>query len=181
MIAAGISFCRRLAQLTDNGRDAPAFYQQAYDAVSAAGLEAQRAWFILAQQRLKLQAGEVTDRNLTVWKKTIESNPGTSQAYQATGQLAVGLSLIGQRSEAISVLQKASQELPQQERAQYDEWQLLLGLIASPEDGAGWVALRNLFSPKSTDPDRQRIALRLLARASKTLRAAMNSPGCSMI
>jgi TolA-binding protein len=146
---------------------AGSFYQQAYEAAGAAGFEAQRAWFLLAQQRLKLMAGNVTDRNLLAWRKTIADNGGSPQAYAATGQLAVGLAFLGQRAEAIKVLQKALVELPPKEKSRNDEWQLLLGLIAGAEDSVGRVALRNLLVT-STDGDRQRVALRLLARASRT-------------
>jgi tetratricopeptide (TPR) repeat protein len=156
-------------QLADEARDpkaASAHYQQAYEAASAAGLEAQRAWFLLASQRLKLQAGNITDRDITVWRRTLENNPASPQAYIATSQLAVGLTYLGQRAEAIAVLQKALLDLPRQERALNDEWQLLLGLIAGAEESAGRVALRNLLR-NSTDRDRQRIALRLLAQQAR--------------
>ncbi len=153
-------------QLASDAQQAGAFYQQADDAAAAAGLEAQRAWFLLARQRLKLQAGDVTDRNVAAWQKIIDSNPGSAQAYQATGQLAVGLVQLGQRPQAIALLQRALLPLPKEERAYSDEWQLLLGLIAGPDDSAGWVALRNLLL-KSTDRDRQRVALRLMFRASR--------------
>ena len=156
----------QLAQLRGDLREAGAFYQQAEDAATADGLETQRAWFLLAQQRLKLQMGTVTDSQISVWRKTI-ADPGSSQAYQATGQLAVGLSQLGRRDEAIKTLQDALQSLPPEERARTDEWQMLLGVIAGPEDSAGWVAFRNLLL-NSTDRDSQRVALRMLSSAAGT-------------
>ncbi|ATC63406.1 hypothetical protein CMV30_05255 [Nibricoccus aquaticus] len=153
-------------QLAGDAQQAGAFYQQADDAAAAAGLEAQRAWFLLAKRKLKLQAGDVTDRNVTAWQKIIGSSAGTAQAYEATSQLAVGLAQLGQRPQAIALLQSALLPLSKDERAYRDEWQLLLGLIAGPDDSAGWVALRNLLI-NSTDRDRQRVALRLMFRASR--------------
>jgi tetratricopeptide (TPR) repeat protein len=158
----------QLAQLAGDAQQAGTFYQQADEAAAAAGLEAQRAWFLLARQRLKLQGGGISDRNLAVWEKIIndDGNRGTAQAYQAIGQLAVGLAQLGQRPRAITLLQKELVTLPKEERARTDEWQMLLGVIAGPDDSAGWVAFRNLLL-NSTDRDSQRVALRMLFRASR--------------
>jgi outer membrane protein assembly factor BamD (BamD/ComL family) len=164
-------------QLVEESRDnqaAAKFYQQAEEATSATGLEAQRAWFLLAKKRLSLKSGGATD--VTELRKTIDKNPGSPQAYAATSQLAVGLTQLGQRAEAIELLQKRLLELPRQERVLNDEWQLLLGLIAKPEEGAGWVALRNLLM-NSTNRDSQRVALRLLSGASGTTSARRDEFG----
>jgi TolA-binding protein len=157
-------------QLAEESRDnqaAAKFYQQAEEASNAKGLEEQHTWFLLARKRLSLKARNVSERDLTEWRNVIGKNLGTSQGYAATSQLAVALAQRGQREEAIKVLQDGLRPLPRHERAVYDEWQLLLGLIAGPDDGAGWVALRNLLV-NSTNRDSQRIALRLLAKASRT-------------
>ena len=157
----------QLAQLAgDDGGQATAFFQQAEESAGAAGLEAQKAWFLLARLRLDLLSGTASDRNLMAWEKIIASHPGSAQAYRATSELAVGLAQLGQRPRAIKLLQDQLGFLNKSERKVIDEWQLLLGLIAGPEESAGWVALRNLLL-KSTDRDRQRVALRLLARASQ--------------
>ncbi len=154
-------------QLAEEARDSQAntFYQQAYQAASAAGLEAQRAWFLLARLRLTLVSGSVSEREIASWRKIVGDAPASAQAYSATGQLAVGLASLGQSGEAITVLRNGLDNLPRHERSIHDEWQLLLGLIAGPEEGVGRTALKNLLI-QSADQDRQRIALRLLARVS---------------
>lgn len=156
-------------QLAEESRDSQAnsFYQQAYQAASAAGLETQRAWFMLARQRLTLRSGSVSERDLAAWRKIVENSPASAQAYSATSQLAVGLASMGQSREAITVLRNGLDHLPRHERDVHDEWQLLLGLIAGAEEGVGRTALKNLLI-QSSDQDRQRIALRLLARVSTT-------------
>jgi tetratricopeptide (TPR) repeat protein len=156
-------------QLADNARDfaqAGAFYQQAFEAAAAAGLRAQRAWFLLARERTNLVLGKADEAALATHRAELERNVGRAAGYRATTQLAVALAVLRRPAEAITLLQTQLSLLPRQEQGVRDEWQLLLGLIAGAEEAAGRNALKNLLTV-SSDRDRQRAALRLLARASR--------------
>lgn len=156
-----------LADEARDGGQAGGFYQQAIEAAGASSLQAQRAWFVLARERAKLILGTATENDLATLRQTLERNAGRAAGYSAVSQLAVGLSVLGRRGEAITFLQGQLQALPRQERQTNDEWRLLLGVIAGADQSEGRIALRGLLE-NSSDRDRQRAALRLLARASRT-------------
>ena len=152
--------------LADVARDfnrSAAFYQQAIDAASS---NAQRARFSLARSQLRLMLGEFNESQVATLRQTLERNAGRSAGYAAVSQLAVALNGIGRRGEAVSLLQDQLQMLPREERSAADEWRLLLGLIAGAEDGPGRNALRTLLT-NAADHDKQRVALHLLANASR--------------
>ena len=156
-----------LADEARDGGQAGSFYQQAIEAAGASSLQAQRAWFVLARERAKLILGTATENDLATLRQMLERNAGRAAGYSAVSQLAVGLSVLGRRPEAIALLQGQLQALPPQERQTNDEWRLLLGVIAGADQSAGRIALRGLLE-NSSDRDRQRAALRLLARVSRT-------------
>ena len=151
--------------LAEQSRDytgAGALYQQA---TAAATSDIQRAWFELARQRARLLLGQATEANLSSLRQTLERNPGRPAGYAAASQIAVALNTLGRPAEATAFLQTQLQRLAPQETTTRDGWQLLLGMIATPEDDAGRAALRDLLA-NSTDLNKQRAALRLLAASA---------------
>lgn len=152
-----------LAQEARDDKQAAEHYQQAE---AAAATPAQHAWFLLARIRAGLFLAQAADSAIANLRQTIERYPGRPNGYTAASQLAVALNATEKRGEAIALLQTQLQFLAPQETAIRDEWLLLLGLIAGPEDNAGRDALRKLLSG-SADPAKQRAALRLLANASR--------------
>lgn len=152
-------------QLADSGREfakAAAFYEQA---LAAAGTDLQRARFVLAREEARLVAGDFSEAQLATLRAFLERNPGRSTAYEAISQLALALNGLGRRGEAVDTLRRQLQALPPEQTETADEWLLLLGLIAGPGDSIGRNALGQLLS-RSTDRDKQRVALVVLARGA---------------
>ncbi len=152
-----------LAQEARDDKQAGEQYQQAE---AATATPAQHAWFLLARIRASLFLAQATDSAIATLRQTIDRYPGRPNGYTAASQLAVALNATARRGEAITLLQTQLQYLAPQETATRDEWLLLLGLIAGPDDNAGRDALRKLLSG-SSDAAKQRAALRLLANASR--------------
>ncbi len=140
------------------------FYGQA---AAAAQSEMPRARFRLAQDQARLKVGTVSEKNLEDARKTAEEHPGMSIGYGNVRSYAIMLDVFGRKGDAIAVLQPQLRGLPASERAEADELRLLLGLIAGAGNGVGRNELSQLLA-NGSDAEKQRIALMLLANASRT-------------
>jgi cellulose synthase operon protein C len=125
-----------------------------------------RARFVLARQQARLRMGSVDETLAEEARKNMERLQGRRAGYGFARSYATMLDLLGRKSEAVAVLQKQLLFLPTEEKNERDDFQLLLGLIAGPQDGPGRVALINLLTDGS-DPLKQRSALFILSRALK--------------
>lgn len=139
------------------------FYQQA---AAAAVNDLAHARFVLAQERARLRIGPVTEEAANAARKNLEQYQGRGTGYDFARTYAVMLDALGRKSEAVAVLQRTLLTLPTEERERADDFQLLLGLIDGAGDGAGRNALSRLLAG-GHDRDKQRIALQLLAGASR--------------
>lgn len=138
---------------------------QAYaQAIASAQSSLQRARFALAQLRAQLRLGPVTEAQAATLAQNVERFQGRPVGYDYAKQYAAVLAALGRRGDAVTFLQRQLQALPAQERAVQDDLRLLLGLIAGAGEGIGRNALNNLLA-SGADPDKQRVALQLLAQA----------------
>jgi len=133
-------------------------------AIAAAQSNLQRARFGLAQLRAQLRVGPVTEEQAQTLAANVERFQGRPVGYDYAKQYAAVLTALGRRGDAISFLQRQLQALPAQERAVQDDFRLLLGIISGAGEGVGRNALNNLLA-SGADPEKQRIALQLLAQA----------------
>lgn len=136
-------------------------------AEQAAVNEMARARFRLAGEQVRLGLGRPSDAALRQARANYEQFRGRAVGDSSAKSLAVMLHLAGQTAEAVNFLQQNLQTLLPQERTRGDDLRLLLGMIADKAPGGvGRVALNQLVATGS-NPDRQREALQLLARASQ--------------
>lgn len=149
-------------QLAGDAKAAP-FYRQAMD---TAVTELERARFALALRELDLISGVFTEAALAEMRSRLERSPATAAGYIAMRQIPVALNGLGRRAEAIDFLRQQLQVLPVEVKSVADDLQLLLGLIAGAGDGVGRNALTRLLAA-SSDREKQRVALLLLARDSQ--------------
>jgi outer membrane protein assembly factor BamD (BamD/ComL family) len=145
-------------------------YKRAQDLAST---ELSRARFMLASERTRLQRfGTVDEAQLRQAQQNFQRFPGTATGYGYARSYAVMLEAMpGNRAEnhrrAVEFLQQQLLALPPTELSWLDEFRLLLGLIADPtREVAGRNALTQLLE-RGTDPDKQRMALQLLANAAQ--------------
>jgi cellulose synthase operon protein C len=136
-------------------------------AMDAAVSHWQRARFSLAWERARLRFQPVTESDVREAARAVERYQGTATGYDHARRYAAILSALGRAGEARNFLQRQLMELPAQERTVQDDFRLLLGLIAGPADGVGRNALSNLLASGSS-PEKQRIALQLLAQGAST-------------
>ncbi len=135
-------------------------------ATAAAASSPGRARFLLKREEARLRSMQPANpADLEKLRKNVEQYQGRSVGYGFARSYAVMLDNLGRKADAVQVLQKQLVSLPAEEHAELDEMRLMLGLIAGPESGEGRDALERLLE-KGTDRDKQRVALRLLARAS---------------
>ncbi len=151
-----------LADVANDFNRAGEWYQRAVDSAQSSLV---RARFALAEQQSKMMLRNPTDAEIANLRQNIERYSGRSLGYRAVSDLAVALNARGERAAAVTLLQTQLQTLSREQKLVSDEWSLLLGLIAGPNDGTGRNALRNLIT-HGTDRDKQRVALQLLARGS---------------
>lgn len=136
-------------------------------AADAAVSSLARARFLLQQDEARLRSGgPVSDAALESTRKNLEAYQGRKVGYDIARTYAVMLDAAGKKAEAAEVLRRQIVSLPPEEREELDEMRLLLGLIAGAADGAGRNALEQLLA-NGTDRDKQRIALEVLAGASR--------------
>jgi|GEM_PF-147773 len=143
---------------------ARAFFEQAEAA--AASPEAS-ARFALARVRGLLRVGEVSEAAAAEARRNMERLRGRTAGLHFARTYAAMLAALGRKGEAVQVLQQQLIGLPATLGGERDDFQLLLGLIAGAESGAGRVVLRNLVASGS-DPAKQRAALQLLAQGAQT-------------
>jgi len=136
------------------------------EAEKAAATELVRARFGLAREEERLRVGPANEDTIEQTRQNQERFEGTATGYDFARTYAVMLAGAGRRSEAVAVLQRELVALPAEERARQDDFRLLLGLIAGGVDSVGRNALVQLLET-GHDPDRQRMALQLLANASR--------------
>jgi len=151
--------------IADGGGSASAarsFFEQAEE--EAASPEAS-ARFALARARGLLRVGEVSEAAAAEARRNMERLRGRTAGLHFARTYAAMLDALGRKGEAVQVLQQQLIALPATLGGERDDFQLLLGLIAGAESGAGRVVLRNLVVSGS-DPAKQRAALQLLAQAS---------------
>jgi TolA-binding protein len=134
-------------------------------AAAAAFSEMARARFVLAREQTRLRAGPVDATLLQEMRKNVERLQGRKAGYGFARTYAVMLDSLGRKGEAVAELQRQLMVLPPEERAEADDFRLLLGLIAGPATGAGRNALQTLLA-YGNDRGKQRLALQVLARAS---------------
>jgi len=153
-----------LADAAGSAGAARSFFEQAE--AGASSPEAQ-ARFALARARSLLRVGEVSEAAAAEARRNMERLRGRTAGLHFARTYAAMLDALGRKGEAVEVLQQQLMALPATLRGERDDFQLLLGLIAGAESGAGRVALRNLVAGGS-DPSKQRAGLQLLAHASGT-------------
>lgn len=151
-----------LADGTGDLGKARGFYEQAE---GAAGSDLARARFMLAREQVRLRTGPVDAALAEEARKNMERLQGRKAGYGFARTYATMLDALGRKSEAVAELQRQLLALPSEERTEADDFRLLLGLIATAEEGAGRNALESLLT-NGSDPGKQRIALQVLARAS---------------
>lgn len=156
-----------ISNLENDGRTLDLYGQAVSNAPSAMA----RARFLLSQDLARLALGKVLQSDLDGARKNLENNQGKSIGYIIAREYAIMLDAFGQKSQAMEVLQRQLRGLPpsertEAERAEADNLHLLLGLIAAPSSEVGRHELSQLLTDGS-DAEKQRIALQLLARASR--------------
>lgn len=133
----------------------------------AAANDLARSRLKLAAEQVRLSVGNPNETTQRQARLNYEANRGRAIGYDYAQIYAVLAAQAGKRDEATAFLNGVLIALLPQERAQADRFRLLLGLIAETSPGApGRVALNQLLATGS-DPERQRVALQLLARVSQ--------------
>lgn len=147
-------------------------YQAATDAAVS---DVQRAQFVLARERARLSAGDVTEAQLNTLRQGAERYQGRTVGHAYARQYAALLAAKGRADEAVAFLGRQLLALPAGERVARDDFRLLLGVIAGPARAEGRNALDGLLT-SAEDPTLQRVALQLMARdaAGVALYAKLN-------
>ncbi len=135
------------------------------EAQAAAASETARSRFLLAREQARLRAGPADAALLDEAKRNMDRLQGRKAGYGFARTYATMLDAVGRKDEAVAELQRQLLSLPADERAEADDFRLLLGLIAGAESAAGRSALQQLLA-SGEDRDKQRIALQALAGAS---------------
>jgi tetratricopeptide (TPR) repeat protein len=148
-------------QTGDLGRRDQAYEEAGKSAVS----ELARARFQLEQLRVRLLSGPASEQDATRLRQNMERLQGQRTGFTYARYYAVALDALGRKPEAMALLQRQLQRLPPEERQEFDDMRLLLGVIGGGESGAGRNALFSLLD-RAVGREPQRIALQLLARAS---------------
>lgn len=147
--------------------DAAGDFSKARDAYERAGelaaSDMQRAHFVLARERSRLNMGEATESQLNSLRQNAEKYQGKTVGYAYARQYAVVLAARGRTAEAVDFLSKQLQALPAGERSARDDFRLLMGLIAGAQRAEGRNALEGLLT-SADDAALRRVALQLLAR-----------------
>ncbi len=140
--------------------------RDAYQQASAAAVSGfQRAHFVLAREKARLNLGDVTEAQVTALRQNADRYQGRNVGYAYARQYAVGLAALGRTDEAVNYLNVQLGSLPAGERVAGDDFRLLLGLVDGARNPAGRKALEELLA-SAADPDLQRVALLLLARSA---------------
>ncbi len=156
-----------LGALADAGNEPQAARRAYRDAVAAATSGVLRARFELADFRSTWQGSEPTVAQLDVARRRMEDFAGEEIGYDMAKRYAAIMAALGREEDAITFLQNQLLALPAAEREQQDDFRLLLGLIAGPEDERGRLRLEQLLR-EGVNRQTQRMALRLLAQGAVT-------------
>ncbi len=151
-----------LADVAGDLNRARSWHEQA---VAAAASDLARARFVLAREQVRLQLGPADANLLEEARRNTERLQGRKAGYGFARTYATMLDALGRKSEAVAELQRQLMLLPAEERAEADDFRLLLGLIAGAESGAGRNALQTLLA-YGNDRSKQRMALQALVRVS---------------
>lgn len=147
--------------------DATGDFTKARDAYERAGelaaSDLQRAHFVLARERARLNLGEASESQLNTLRQNAEKYQGKTVGYAYARQYAAVLAARGRTAEAVDFLSKQLQALPATERAARDDFRLLMGLTAGALRAEGRNALEGLVA-SADDAALRRVALQLLAR-----------------
>lgn len=137
------------------------------DAIGAATSELQRARFELADLRSTWREEQPTTQQAEALRRRYEEYAGERVGYDAAKRYAAVLAALERVPEAVAFLQNQLLALPAAEAETGDDFRLLLGVVAGAGEGLGRNALFRLVAD-GVDREKQRIALRLLAQASRT-------------
>lgn len=151
-----------LAEVAGDLNRARGWHEQA---ANAAVSDLARARFTLAREQVRLQLGPADANLLEEARRNTERLQGRKAGYGFARTYATMLDTLGRKTEAVAELQRQLMLLPAEERAEADDFRLLLGLIAGAESGAGRNALQTLLA-YGNDRFKQRITLQALARVS---------------
>ena len=136
-------------------------------AEAAATTELARARFQLAAEEVRLRLAAPTQAQIDATKKNYDQYQGRAPGYDFARSYAVMLDMSGKKPEAVKFLQGVLLMLPPTERARWDDFRFLLGLIANRgRDLEGRNALIQLLETGG-NPDKQREAVQLLSDASR--------------
>ncbi|MGH7997207.1 MAG: tetratricopeptide repeat protein [Opitutaceae bacterium] len=155
----------RLAAAAGDPAQARALFRKA---VAEAGNSLARATFLIADARQEILLGRPTDEMARKMAANAAQFHGTEQGYNFERTYALYLDALGRKADAVNILRNALLTIPPREAARADDFRLLLGLIGGAKQGGGRAALFELLEagPDPDGPDRQRMALQLLAQAS---------------
>ncbi len=165
-----------IGAMADAGNKPQAARQAYRAAVAAAPSGVLKARLELADLRSSWQVAEPTEAQLETVRRRMEEYVGEQIGYDMAKRYAAILAALGREAEAIAFLQNQLLALPSAEREQQDDFRLLLGLIAGPEDERGRLRLEQLLRD-GVSRQKQRIALRMLAQGAFTAadRAALRA------
>ena len=129
--------------------------------------ELQRSRFLLGQEQARLRINPPNEAQLATYRGNMERYAGQSTGYDYARTYAAALDALGKKTEALAVLQRQLIGLAPSQRNLADQFRLSLGLIAGTDSPTGRRALSELLA-RGLAPEKQRLALLLLARGAKT-------------
>ena len=127
----------------------------------------QRARFELADFHSTWQVSAPTEAQADRLLRNIQDHAGERIGYESIKRYVAVLAALGRETEAIAFLQNQLLALPAAELVAQDDFRLLLGVMAGADSGIGRTVLMRLLID-GTGRQKQRIALRLLARDSRS-------------
>ncbi len=152
--------------LIAEAKNEPELARRAFgSAIAAATSTLQRARFELADMEATWRVSAPTEAQAQRLRRRVEEQMGERVGYDAVKRYVAVLASLGRTSEAVAFLQNQLLALPPAELEVLDDYRLLLGVISGGDSGIGRMALTRLLID-GTDREKQRIALRLLARDS---------------
>ncbi|HZZ56885.1 MAG TPA: tetratricopeptide repeat protein [Opitutaceae bacterium] len=127
-----------------------------------------RARFLLAETEQSLRHAPPTPDQLQEAQAQAERSAGQPLGYDYARALAVMLDELGRKPDALRLLAANLARLRRDRgsQARVDDFHLLAGVIGGAEGGAGRAALEALLE-RGGDEDRRRVALEMLAEASR--------------
>lgn len=155
-----------LAAASGNADQARALFRRA---VAAAGNTVARTTFLIADAREEIGLGQPSRDTAVKLAASAAQLRGTAKGYDAERAYALSLFALGRRADAVAALEGDLRALPASEKARADDFRWLIGLIAGAGRPDGRSALIELLESGADPdgPDRQRMALELLAGASR--------------